>query len=99
MTTSPRFSHAVMFVLNDKNDCEEFSTRLSGLKESVPSLLDVEVGIDELKSPRAVDVLLITRFENQAGYDAYRVDPTHVAFLEWAKPRISNATVVDWSHA
>jgi len=70
--------------------------RLEALKGTVSSIVELEVGIDILHSQRSKDLVLITRFKDQAGYQRYSVDPNHQVVLAWLKTQLIESSTVDY---
>lgn len=94
------FTHAVAFKLQDPSPEGRRRTAevLRGMLGRIPSLLALELGEDELGSARAWDLLLITRFADRAGYEAYRDHPYHLdPVLKHTHAAALDAAVVDWS--
>ena len=89
-------NHVVFFKLPDLDTAREAATRLRSLEQLVPSLASIEVGVDEVRSARSWDVCLITRFADDAAYEAYRVHPDHVAVVGWLKSVGVQTAAVDW---
>ena len=91
------FTHVVAFQLQDAADAPAVAERLRAMPDQIPTLQSVEVGIDELRTPRAFELVLITRFIDRAGYETYRDHPNHLALLDWVRPLVARSVVVDWS--
>ncbi len=94
------FTHVVLFKLNEPTNekIKYFSDVLKGMKDNIPQLKDVEVGIDELRSERSFDICLITRFNSLEDMKAYQIHPYHVnEVLAKIKPYIEVSRVVDYS--
>ncbi|RAV02418.1 Dabb family protein [Paenibacillus sp. YN15] len=72
--------HVVLFKLADPtpDKLQEVKDKLLSLKGRVPQLLDIEVGIDVVRSERSYDVALITTFASLEDMNAYQVHPYHV---------------------
>jgi len=72
-------THVVLFKMKDRSGDTARRAReiLVGMKGRIPGLLDVEVGLDYLRSERSFDVALITRHESREALDAYQVHPVH----------------------
>lgn len=72
--------HIVCFKLldNSKEACEKAKAVLMGMKENVPLLKDINVGIDVLHSERSYDIILETVLSNLEDLDKYQNDPYHV---------------------
>jgi hypothetical protein len=90
------FTHVVMFKLKDKADCTETVSKLRSLEGKVPSLRAIEVGQDVLHTGRSFDIVLITRFDDLAGMEAYQVDPHHVTVVEHMHRVAETAVAVDY---
>ena len=90
------FHHIVTFQLKSEADVESTAARLRAMEGRVPPLRSIEVGVDQLRTPRAVHIALITRFDDRAGYDAYAVDPVHKEVLAHMATGVEKASVVDW---
>lgn len=69
--------HVVMWRYKNKSDIKIAQDLLDGMKGKVPSLLNIETGVNYLDSPASYDLVLITEHKNQAALDAYQVDPLH----------------------
>lgn len=91
------FVHIVFFNFKRLTDRAEAKRRLEGLVNTVPSLRTVEVGLDEVRSDRSWDMVLITRFDDRAGYEAYAVDSTHLEVVSWLKSVIRASATVDYA--
>ena len=72
-------THIVLFRMRDRGgeDAQQVRSALLGMKGRIPELLDIEVGLDFLRSERSYDVALITRHAGRAELDAYQVHPVH----------------------
>ena len=90
------YSHVVMFRLKDAERVDEAAAMLRTLEGQVPSLLQIEVGIDDLPQERSSQICLVTRFADRAGYEAYHHHPFHQALLEQFGPLVAEARKTDW---
>ena len=91
------FVHTVFFKFKEDSATEEARRRLESMSGKVTSLKTIEVGVDELQTARSWDMVLITRFEDRSGYDAYAVDPIHLEVLTWLKRQVRESATVDYS--
>jgi Stress responsive A/B Barrel Domain len=89
-------THIVLFKFANQNDAEASRDKLLGMKGQVPSLLDIEAGVDFTRSDRSYELGLITRHESKADLEAYRVDPVHLEVAGFLKERHSGAVAVDF---
>ena len=90
------FIHMVFFKFKDIQHGREAKKRLESMRGKVPSLRSIEVGLDQVRSSRSWDMVLDTRFDDRAGYDAYATDPTHLSVLVWLKTVIAESATVDY---
>lgn len=72
--------HIVCFKLKDKTDelVAETKKILLSMRENVPTVKDIEVGIDFLGSPRSYDVFLAVTLDSREALDIYQNDAYHV---------------------
>jgi hypothetical protein len=90
------FVHIVFMKFKDPNAIPTAKIRLETLKNTVPSIVELEVGIDILHSRRSKDLVLITRFKNEEGYQRYAVNPHHQTVLTWLKTQLIESSTVDY---
>jgi heme-degrading monooxygenase HmoA len=63
----------------DRRAAAEFlRSRFERLRDEVPGLLHLEVGLDHSRVDYACDVVLYTEFESQEALDAYASHPAHL---------------------
>lgn len=89
-------THVVLFKFESPADAEASVEKLRAMKGRIPSLLDVEVGIDFTRSERSYEVGLITRHPDRAALEAYRVDPVHLEVAAFIKGKTSGSVAVDF---
>ena len=92
-------THVVLFRFPDLSVAAECRDRMLAMKGRIPALLDIEVGVDIVRSDRSFDLALITRHEDLDGMQAYQVHPVHQELLAWVKPRVQQAVAVDFVSA
>lgn len=84
--------HIVMWRLKDKPNKHANAARikqlLEGLRDRIPGLLKIEVGIDFSATAASADVVLLSEFTDRAALDAYQQHPLHAAM----KPEIGAMT-------
>ncbi len=92
--------HIVMIRFNAGADVEqlsgEFTEKLNGLLNTVPSLKSMEVGKNISAKPSAYHLVLTAVFDNQAGLDTYRVHPNHVKILDRMKTTVEKVAAADY---
>ncbi|MCM1113984.1 MAG: Dabb family protein [Clostridium sp.] len=71
--------HIVCFKLKENSEemCTKTADILKSMKGNVPQLMDIEVGIDFLHSPRSYDIILQVTLENADKLNEYQNDPYH----------------------
>jgi hypothetical protein len=92
------FTHIVLFRLKDRRPESIAATRarLESLGQGIETLRGLEVGVDVTRSGRSYDLALITRFDDAAGYAAYREHPIHLPVLAHLSDAAESAVAVDF---
>ena len=91
--------HIVMFKLAEKNDAnlKTLVDGLRSLKNDVPQIIDLEVGVDFNGSERAMDVNLYTTFNSKEDLSTYQAHPKHQVVVNDIVKKLCNETkVVDY---
>jgi hypothetical protein len=91
-----------MFAFLDENKDENINKAkqmLEALIDTVPSLKSMEVGLNFSAEERAMDLSIITIFEDKAGLEAYAIHPEHLKVVEFIKTVVSSSKVVDYETA
>ena len=83
-------------LIHAQNDAEEGARRLRAMKGRIPSLNDVEAGVDVTRSGRSYELALITRHADPEGLSAYQVHPVHQEVLEFLRAQSSGSVAVDF---
>jgi hypothetical protein len=95
--------HIVMMRLNDvgakekQDQLQQIKLKLEALLGIVPSLKEMEVGLNFSDRDTAFDLVLVSMFDNEAGLEAYRVHPAHVKVLDYLKGKLKTTAVTDYS--
>lgn len=90
-------THVVLFKFPDPAAAQTAADKLAAMEGRVETLRAIEVGVDISKSARSFDVALITRFDDQAGLEAYAVHPVHLEVVAYIKAHAEKSIVVDFS--
>jgi len=90
------FVHIVFMKFRKKEDILSAKEKLESLIDLVPSLVEIEVGVDVLHTNRSKDLVLITRFLSKADYHRYADHPKHLEVLAWLKQSLMESTTVDY---
>lgn len=91
--------HIVMFKFKDENkekNIQEVSKSLNALREVVPTLKSMEVGVNFTLSERAFDLSLYSTFNTKEDLAAYASHPEHLKVLEFIKDVTDESKVVDY---
>ncbi len=64
------------------NVCEKSKEVLMSMKGRIPQIVDIEVGIDFLASPRSYDLVLSVTFESPEAMEIYQADEYHVSVVK-----------------
>lgn len=91
-------THIVLFRLKDRGreNIERAGDMLLTLKEAVPVVCSLEVGIDALRTERSYDIALTVRFDSWADLDVYQKHPAHVLVAGHIRDIRDAIAVVDY---
>ena len=89
--------HVVMWTFKEENkraNLEKFVEMGLDLKDRIPQIRKIDVGINEKPGAEAFDVTLVADFESYADLDAYMAHPEHKELIEFVKRvRVLRASV------
>ena len=91
--------HIVMFQFKDEDkeaNLLRVKTMLEALPAKIETLRSMEVGIDISNSERSFDMVLISKFDDQAGLDAYAPHSAHQEVVSVIKEVTTLSKVVDF---
>ena len=91
--------HIVMWKFTDETteaDKLEMKRQLEALKGVVPSLLDIEIGLNFSPCAPAKDMVLMTEFQTLEDLKAYASHPEHQKVVAFVKPFVDERAVVDY---
>lgn len=91
--------HIVCFKLIDNSVSAKEETRdvLLSMKGKVPQIVDIEVGMDFLSSPRSYDIILQVTLQSRQALDAYQADEYHCSVVKkYMHAHISSSVAVDY---
>ena len=92
--------HIVMFDFKDENKDENLNKvkeMLEGLIYSVPTLKSIEVGMNFCDESRAMDLSIITEFDDKEGLELYANHPEHLNVVAFIKTVVNASKVVDYT--
>jgi len=90
--------HIVMIKFKDefKDEAKKIKLELENLVDKIDSLKKMEVGLNFTKSDRAMDLVLVSEFDNENALEEYRVHPSHQEVLKNIKKYAEFTKVVDY---
>lgn len=91
--------HIVMFEFKEENkeaNMARVKTMLEALPGKIETLRSMEVGIDISRSERSFDMVLISKFDDQAGLDIYAPHSAHQEVVSVIKEVTILSKVVDF---
>ncbi len=96
--------HIVMWKLKDaaegarrEQNAQRLKEKLEALRQTIPEIRGLEVGLNINPSPEAFDVVLVSEFEDQAALAAYQNHPEHRRLIsEFLEKVRSEKRVVDY---
>ena len=74
--------HIVCFKLKEGESPEKAKEVLLSMKGNVKTLRDIQVGVDELRSPRSFDVVLEVVLDDFNALDEYQKDDYHCSVVK-----------------
>jgi len=93
------FKHVLMFKFIDPEVCAPVvGEKLLALKETVPEIVEIDYRLDELHKGRSYDAVLSVTFEDQAGYLAYDVAPSHNEARKYIHQHVQESHTVDYTY-
>lgn len=92
------FTHIVLLKLKERSPehITEVRDLLLSMVGKIETLREFEVGADVLNTGRSVDIGIIARFDDQAGYEAYAEHPVHLPVLAQMGEWLESVAVVDF---
>ncbi len=87
--------HIVCFKLKDNSEEMLSKTRLIllSMRDNVPTVKDIEVGVDFLHSPRSYDIYLAVTLESRDVLDEYQKDTYHVEVVKKHMHQVMESSV------
>lgn len=73
-----------------------FKERLLALKDKIPEIREMEVGINVNPSERSFDAVLVSSFDSMDALKSYSTNPLHVAVSDFCKTIRTQSVSVDY---
>ena len=85
--------HIVCFKLKQGEDVHKAAEVLRSMKGNVPTVIDLEVGEDFLKSERSYDIILQVVLQDKKALDDYQNDPYHCSVVKQHMHKVRESSV------
>jgi len=96
--------HIVLWTLHDnaegntkKENALLAKSKLDALKNSIPEIIEIEVGLEHVGQSSSVDLSLYSVFEDEAALKRYQAHPEHQKVLPFIGAISSGKHVIDYS--
>ncbi len=97
------FKHIVCFKLKEfaegasrADNARQIKAKLEALRQRVPGIRKLEVGINLAEDPAAYDIALCTEFDSRSEAERYQQHPEHVAVAQFIARVREQRVVVDY---
>lgn len=95
--------HIVMWRLKDQaegasksENLQKMKAMLEALKGKISEIIQIEVGMNQLESPAAYDVVLYSEFASFEALNAYQIHPEHEKCKDFIGKIACDRAVVDY---
>ncbi len=90
--------HIVMWKLKPEalGQAREMKVRLEALREKIPQILELEVGLPVKPAEGQPDLVLVSLFQDEAALETYQKHPDHLPVVEFVKKIAAERRVVDY---
>ena len=88
--------HIVIFKTKQNAPLNKFKQKIEDLKNFIPEIIDIEVGIDIKFDKNSSDFCVITLLKNIKDLQIYATHPKHIEVINSIKPYITERKVVDF---
>jgi len=87
--------HVYLLNLKDKSMTDEVVAKLKSLKDKIPHMLDMEVGVDFKGDSNSAQIIEVCTFANMEDFKAFGVHPYHCEIREFMSG-ISSGMKIDY---
>lgn len=90
--------HIVMFKLANPSQSNIIALKdtLMSMQGKIPCVIELKVGMDVLRSPRSMDVVLECTLKNLDDLEIYRNHPAHIPVMQYVQSVTSAVYAVDY---
>ena len=85
--------HIVCFKIKQGESVSEAANILRSMKGKVPTVIDLEVGEDFLKSERSYDIILQVTLKDREALDQYQQDPYHCSVVKEHMHKVRESSI------
>lgn len=89
-------THIVCFDFSTAEEAQTACQLLASMAGRIPSLLEIETGLDFTRSERSYHLGLITRHADRAGLLAYQEHPVHREVAAYIRAHSTRSVAVDF---
>ncbi len=88
--------HIYLYKLKDKSQAEEIAAMLLTMKDNIPSVRDVETGIDFVGASSSYDLMELVSCDDMESFRAFCTDRYHDIIRAYMKDRVVAGWKVDF---
>ncbi len=88
--------HIVIFKVKEDSPLQEFKEKIENLKNFIPEIVSIEVGIDIKFDKNPSDFSIITILNSKEDLQIYANHPKHLEVIKFLKPYVIQRCVVDY---
>lgn len=92
--------HIVMYKLSEptEENKQKLVDKFLSMKGKIDLLVNIESGVDKVRSERSFDVVLECVFRSMEDLEKYRVHPVHLPVMEYVKSVVAKSHSVDYEY-
>jgi len=89
--------HVVILTLKENSPLKEIREKIIDLKNYIPEIIEIEVGIDIRFDKNPSDIAIITNLKDKKDLEIYANHPKHLEVIKnYIKPYLKERRVVDF---
>lgn len=75
--------HCYLYKLHNPADAEDAKTALFSMKDHIPEIKEIEIGIDFVGAGNSFDLVQISKFASKKDFEAFGQHPYHAQIREY----------------
>ena len=91
------FKHILFTKFDNVENAKKAKALLEGLKDQIPQIVDVECGLDEVRSARSFDLGMIMTFNSREDFEIYDEAGPHQAVRKFIQGVRTGSATVDFT--